>query len=64
MNKKTLEVVGCMFKFAKNLAQEVGGGGGLGLGGNVKEIERFIIEETLDQLQKKKKNWKNNNFFL
>ena len=49
MNKKTLEVVGCMFKFAKNLAQEVGGGG------DVKEIERFIIEETLDQLKKKKK---------
>ena len=44
---KTREVFTSMFAFGKNLAKEVGGEV------NVKEVESFIIKETLDELQKK-----------
>ena len=55
MNKKTLEVVGCMFKFAKNLAQEVGGGGGLGLGGGCQGNRKIYNWRNIGPAQKKKK---------
>ena len=45
MDTKTREVVASMFAFAKNWAKEVGGEV------NVKEVERFIIKETLDELE-------------
>ena len=44
---KTREVFTSMFAFGKNLAKEVGGEV------NVKEVESFIMKETLDELQKK-----------
>ena len=39
MDKKIKELVSCMFQFVRNLEK--------------KQIERFIINETLNELQKK-----------